>query len=96
LRELAKKISKLAVVISKQSGEEGRIFGTVTTQEIAEALTQNGVEVSRRKIRVVETINRIGSYSAEIKLHAEVTAQLKFTVEAIAAPAEPATEAAAE
>jgi large subunit ribosomal protein L9 len=79
-RELAKKISKLTVSVTKQIGEEGRIFGTVTSQEIAEALAAQGLEVSRKKIRIVETINKVGTYTAEIKLHAEVPTQLKFDV----------------
>ncbi len=96
LRDFAKKIAKLAITISKQSGEEGRIFGTVTTQEISEALSKNGLEVSRRKIRVLESINKVGSYTAEIKLHAEVTAQMKFVVEALASPVAAASEVPAE
>jgi large subunit ribosomal protein L9 len=86
-REVAQRIAKISVVITKQSGEEGRIFGTVTTQEIVEALALQGVDVSRRKVRVVEAINKVGSYTAEVKLHADVTAQVKFSVVAAAAPA---------
>jgi large subunit ribosomal protein L9 len=92
LREVAKRIAKVSLTITKQIGEEGRIFGTVTTQEIVEALAQQGVEVSRKKVRIADAINKIGSYTAEIKLHADVVAELKFTV---VAPEAPAAEAAA-
>jgi large subunit ribosomal protein L9 len=67
-------------IISKQVGENEAIFGTVTTQEVAELLfNTTGQEIDRRGIHLPE-IRKIGSYKAEIKLHAEVTAEIEIQV----------------
>lgn len=67
-------------VIRKQVGEKEAIFGTVTTQEVADAIEQNtGQVVDRRGIALPE-IGKIGFYQAEIKLHSEVTAKIEIQV----------------
>ncbi|BAZ46818.1 ribosomal protein L9 [Chondrocystis sp. NIES-4102] len=73
-----KTIGKLT--IRKQVGEENAIFGTVTTQEIADIIKQQaGIEVDRRGIEVPD-ISKTGNYQAEVKLHPEVTATVDFQV----------------
>ena len=73
-----KTIGKLT--IRKQVGEENAIFGTVTTQEIAEIIKeQAGIEVDRRGIEVPD-ISTTGDYQATVKLHPEVTATVDFQV----------------
>jgi large subunit ribosomal protein L9 len=73
-----KTIGKLT--IRKQVGEENAIFGTVTTQEIADVIKQQaGIEVDRRGIEVPD-ISKTGDYQAEVKLHPEVTATVDFQV----------------
>ena len=73
-----KTIGKLT--IRKQVGEEKAIFGTVTTQEIADVIKQQaGIEVDRRGIEVPD-ISTIGDYQAEVRLHPEVTATVDFQV----------------
>lgn len=73
-----KTIGKLS--IRKQVGEENAIFGTVTTQEIADIIKeQAGVEVDRRGIEVPD-ISTTGNYQATVKLHPEVTATIDFQV----------------
>ncbi|MBW4683603.1 MAG: 50S ribosomal protein L9 [Komarekiella atlantica HA4396-MV6] len=72
------KISSLT--IAKQVGENEAIFGTVTTQEVAEAIqAATNQEVDRRGITIPD-INHLGTYKAEIKLHSEVTAQVDIQV----------------
>lgn len=67
-------------VIRKQVGEKEAIFGTVTTQEVADVIKDNaGLEIDRRGITLPE-ISRIGFYQAEIKLHPEVTATIEIQV----------------
>ncbi|MEL6437789.1 MAG: 50S ribosomal protein L9 [Cyanobacteria bacterium J06621_8] len=73
-----KTIGKLT--IRKQVGEENAIFGTVTTQDIAEIIKQQaGIEVDRRGIEVPE-VKTTGDYQAEVKLHPEVSASVDFQV----------------
>ena len=73
-----KTIGKLT--IRKQVGEENAIFGTVTTQEIADVIKeQAGIEVDRRGIEVPD-VGTTGNYQAEVKLHPEVTATVDFQV----------------
>jgi large subunit ribosomal protein L9 len=86
-RTLAHKIEKVKVVITKQVGEEDRIFGSVTSAEIAEVLHKEGIDVSRKVITLSDDIKTVGSYVAEVKLHAEVIAKVKVKVEAAASQA---------
>ncbi|MEA5618844.1 50S ribosomal protein L9 [Cronbergia sp. UHCC 0137] len=69
-----------ALLIAKQAGENESIFGTVTTQDVAEAIqAATNLEVDRRGITIPD-IGQLGTYEAEIKLHSEVTAQIKIQV----------------
>lgn len=82
MKALAQKIGKTKLIITKQVGEEDRIFGSVTTAEIAELLTQKGFEISKKVISFAEEIKKTGTYTADIKLHPEVTANVKVKIEA--------------
>jgi large subunit ribosomal protein L9 len=79
-KELAKQLAKLDIVIPARVGEENRIFGTVTTQQVADVLEKKGLEIDRRKIELHEEIRALGVYSATIKLHGDVTADVKIQV----------------
>lgn len=81
-------IEKEEVVVTARVGEESRIFGTITPQQIASQLAERGLEIDRRKIELDEDIKTLGVYSGSIKLHHEVIAKVKIRVEA-----EEATEA---
>ncbi|MDA8423760.1 MAG: 50S ribosomal protein L9 [Nitrospiraceae bacterium] len=76
----ADRIKGLAVTIKAKVGEEGKLFGSVTTMDIAEAAKAQGVELDKRKIVLDEPIKRLGEYTLTVKLHADVTADLKVTV----------------
>jgi large subunit ribosomal protein L9 len=73
-------IEKIAVTVSKQVGEDERIFGSVTTAELEALLTQEGVKISRRDITINEEIKKVGVFSAQVKLHPEVSARFKVWV----------------
>ena len=77
---LAAQIEALALVISAKA-EEGRIFGSVTSSDLAEAMAEHGVEVGRKHISV-DPIKQVGQYEATIKLHKNVKATIHFTVAA--------------
>ncbi|RDB35506.1 MAG: 50S ribosomal protein L9 [Spirobacillus cienkowskii] len=78
--ELAAKISSLSLTIQKPVGEEDKIFGTVTTQELADAFRAAGHEIDRRMITILDEIKLVGVYKGAVKLHPEVTAQFNIWV----------------
>lgn len=75
---LAEKIANLPLTFSVKA-EEGKIFGAVTSADVAEALAAKGVEVDK-KVIAVESIKTVGEYTATVKLHREVKAEVKLTV----------------
>jgi large subunit ribosomal protein L9 len=79
--KIAKKIAKTKITLEKQVGEEDRIFGTVTSAEIADALTALNFSVSKKDI-VVPEIKTTGKYTVDISLHPEVKAVLTIRVSA--------------
>lgn len=76
----AAEVEKVSVSIPVQVGEEDKIFGTVTTQMIADALKEKGFDLDKRKIEIEEPIKSLGIYSVNIKLHASVNAKVKVWV----------------
>lgn len=84
--DLAKQISGITLSIEAQSGEEDKLFGSVTSKDIAEALSKQGVEIDKRKINLEEPIKRLGTYTVSVKIHhdvsANVTVEVKKTVSA--------------
>jgi large subunit ribosomal protein L9 len=73
-------IKALAITIKAKSGEEGKLFGSVTSMDIAEAMKAQGVTVDKRKIVLDEPIKRLGDFTVTVKLHADVTAEFKLSV----------------
>ena len=71
----SKKLREMTVVVTAKGGGNGRLFGAVTTQEIAAALEkQSGIKLDKRKIVLGETIKNVGTYTATCKLGYEITA----------------------
>ena len=80
-RELAELLANTTLTIPAQAGEDGRLYGSVTNQDIAEAITEaRGVEVDRRKIVLEEPIRETGSYEVEVGLEGGVKATVKTIV----------------
>ncbi len=79
-QELSNKISTVSLVMKDKAGEEGKLFGTVTTMDIAESLKSQGIEIDKKKISLDEPIKRLGSYAVNIKIHPEVTTQINLQV----------------
>lgn len=81
---LAKKLNSIMIEVVTKSGEGGRLFGSVTNKEIAEALkAKYGVELDRRKLEIKEPIKALGTFNVSAKLHPEVTAQFQVHVKAL-------------
>lgn len=79
-KSAAENLSALSLVIKAKSGEDDKLFGSVTNMDIAEALASEGFEVDKKKIVIDEPIKRLGEYAVMIKLHPEVSAQVKVQV----------------
>ncbi len=78
---LAQKLDQAVVTLFHAAGEEDKLFGSVTSMEIAGALTEQGIEIDRRKIHLDEPIKRLGEYKAQVKLPGGVTAGVTVRVE---------------
>lgn len=79
-KELAAKISGTAVSIKRQAGAEDKLFGSVTNQDVQEALAAQGVEVDRRNIVLAEPIRNIGVFQVPVRVHKDVEASVKVYV----------------
>lgn len=80
-KQLKEKIEAGKVVLSIKVGEGGRTFGSVSSKEIAAAVKdQMGLDVDKKKIQLKETIKTLGMHPVPVKLHTEVTAELKVSV----------------
>jgi large subunit ribosomal protein L9 len=81
--EIAKTLVPKVVTITARAGAEGKLFGSVTTSEVAEALAaQTGIEIDRRKLHLDEPIRSLGTHLVPAKLHADV--EFPITVEVVA------------
>ncbi|PIC69805.1 50S ribosomal protein L9 [Sporosarcina sp. P18a] len=80
-KELKEQVEKLTVELQAKTGEDGRLFGSITSKQIAQALEkQNKIKVDRRKMELPEPIRALGFTNIPIKLHPDVTATLKVHV----------------
>lgn len=77
---LSKKLDGTEIVIPVQTGEENRIFGSVTTQQIVDELKTLGFDVDRRKVTLSEDIRVTGVYPATVRVHPDFTAEVKVKV----------------
>ncbi len=77
----AAKLAELTVTIAANAGDEGRLFGSVGTRDIADAVTAAGVAVSKAEVRLPQgALREIGQYDIDIQLHAEVIQAVKLVV----------------
>ena len=82
LQAVQKKVEALDLVIKRKVGEEGKLFGSVTSAQLAKLLAENGFEIDRRRIELAEPIKTAGEHAFGVKLHRDLTAQVKVTVSA--------------
>jgi large subunit ribosomal protein L9 len=77
----AEKLSEVSISVGAKAGESGKIFGSVTNIQIAEALKKAGYDVERKNIELKEdAIKALGSYTAKVRLYKDITAEVKFEV----------------
>ena len=85
--EVARRVEGLTIVVNKRAGEEDQLYGSVTSSEIADALSQKGIEVDRRRVELAEPIRRLGSHMVHVRLHRDVVATLTVDVQPSNLPA---------
>ncbi|MCJ7671252.1 MAG: 50S ribosomal protein L9 [Acidimicrobiia bacterium] len=80
-QELAGKLTASSIVVTAKAGEGGKLFGSITSSDIADAIAQQaGAEVDRRSIQLAEPIKELGELEVPVRLHADVTASVQVTV----------------
>ena len=80
-KEVASRLEGCMVKIQRTSGEDGKLYGSVATKDIAEALNEQcGIEIDKRKIVLPEAIKAYGSYTVNVKLHSAVSGKINFVV----------------
>ncbi len=89
---LLSKIEAIALSFTRKSGENGHLFGSVTSADVASELESRGLNVDRRKIQLSEPLKSVGDFTVAVKLHREVTAHIK--VQVAAETSEPVAEEA--
>lgn len=80
-QELAKKIEEIEVYIETKAGEGGRLFGSITSKDVCEALkTQHNIIIDKKKLQMSQPIKALGTFSVKIKLYQDVSAELAVKV----------------
>ncbi len=82
-KETAKKLEETTLILPIKVSENGKIFGSLTSQMIADELLKQDIELDKRKIVLTENIKAVGKYNIEVRLYPEVTANLKLEVVAL-------------
>ena len=77
----SRKLREMTVTVTAKGGGNGRLFGSVTNQEIADALSKTGIKLDKRKIQINDTIKNVGTYTVTCKLGYEITAPLTVKIE---------------
>lgn len=77
----ADKLAELSVTIEANAGDEGKLFGSIGTRDLAEAITAAGVDVAKAEVRLPEgAIREVGEYEIDVQVHAEITQAVKLVV----------------
>jgi len=79
---LRDRIQAVVLAVTARAGEEGKLFGSVTSVQIAELLAGHGIEIDRRRIQLDEPIKELGEHAVEIRLHRDLVAKVKVVVSA--------------
>lgn len=81
--EISKKLRGMTLTVTAKGGGAGRLFGSVTNQEIADALEKNGIKLDKRKIAIADPIKSVGTYTVTCKLGYEISAPLTVKIEEV-------------
>lgn len=78
--ELAGKIEALKLTLKTKVGESGKIFGAITTLQLADAINEHGYDIDRKQIKIQGDVKTVGDFTAKVELHKEVFAEATFAV----------------
>ena len=81
--EISRKLRGMTLTVTAKGGGAGRLFGSVTNQEIADALEKNGIKLDKRKITIADPIKSVGTYTVTCKLGYEISAPLTVKIEEV-------------
>ncbi|MBI2871495.1 MAG: 50S ribosomal protein L9 [Candidatus Omnitrophica bacterium] len=79
-QKLARRLSSMSVTVAQKAGPDDKLFGSLTTADIAQALQQEGLSIDRKDILIPEPIKKLGVYTVEVKLHPDAAGKLKVWV----------------
>lgn len=82
-QELAKRISGMTVTVKIKVGETGKLFGSLNTQAVSDALKKEGIDIDKKKIVLPDVIKSVGVYDVTVKPYAEISTKIKVKVEAL-------------
>jgi len=82
LEALGKQLDKLSLKLKLKAGEEGRLFGSVTSQMIVDAIAEKGYTVDKKEVEITETISHVGKYFVDVKLGHGFSGRVKIKVSA--------------
>jgi len=94
-KTIVTKLTKQSYTIAAAAGPDGKLYGSVTSADISEALKREGIEVDRRKIVIEHAIRELGVYDVDVKLHSEVVTKVKIWVVGPDGGSAPATKSTA-
>ena len=95
-QKAAASVQGVKVTIAKRVGEHGNLFGSVTANDIADALTAKGIEVDKRRIELAHPIKTLGTHEVDVRLHREVSAHVQVEVVPIGSESVESAPAATE
>lgn len=79
-QELGKKVEKASLAFAVQTGEGGKMFGAITSNDLHEKLVELGIEIDRKRIHLHTPVKTLGKHTVKVKLHAEVSVELGFDI----------------
>lgn len=79
--KISKQIESLKIIFKVKTGKEDKVFGSISTKQISEELKKKGYDIDKKKIKIDNDINTLGSHNIKIELHKKVTANLNITLE---------------
>lgn len=77
---VVQRLSEIQITIKAKTGEDQKLFGSVTSKDIAEALGKEGFSIDKKQVNIVEPIKRLGEYEVELKLHSNIMAKVKVNI----------------
>jgi len=80
LGDVGKNLSKISLTFEVQTGKDDKLFGSVTSKDVAEKLAAQGVEVDRKKIHLPQPLRELGTFSVAVKLHRDVVPKISVTL----------------